>query len=134
MKEKWIEYISEKIPIGKYELLKVTQDIDGTVVMLESKENFLIIKFDFVDALRICDEGRRIRTYNDAEGIQVYRKDFCGTPLYQVHNSQFYEWLVEESVGFYDDFKHYAIITLNDIVDILTSSTPFIEVKKKVAE
>ena len=124
MHEQWKEYIPNTIPKGNYEVISVTQDSKGTIIVVQSDYHNITISFEFADALRICDEGRRIKTYNEAEGIQLYRKDFYGTPLYQVINSRFYDWLVQESAGFYTEFNHYAIVTLNDIVDIISSSPP----------
>ncbi len=124
MKEKWIEYLSDVIPSGKYEVIKILQDCNGTIINLDSKERQLIVKFNFVDALRICDEGRRIVTYNEIIDIQKYRENFYGNPLYEVKNSSFCEWLIFESSGFCVDVKHYVILTINHIIDIITSETP----------
>ena len=130
MQEQWSVYAEGTIPVGQYEVLEVLQNSEGTMIILESERNKVIIKFDFVDALRICDEGRRIKTYNVIEGIQEYRKDFLGIPLYLVKNSEFGKWIEEESAGFYIDSFHYAVITINEIVDIITSSSPEVVVSE----
>lgn len=124
MKERWICYGTGKMPTGVYEVIKVLQDCSGTEIVIESEEHRVVIKFGFVDALRVSDEGRRIRTYNEITEVQNYRKDFNGIPLYKVLNSEFYRWVVKESVGFYEDFTHYTIITKNDIIDVISSYPP----------
>ena len=128
MTEKFNEYNLEKIPKDKYELIRTVQDCEGTVIILEGYKYKLNIKFGFVDALRICDEGRRIKTYNEVKGIEEYRKDFNGIPIYTVSNSKFYKWIVDESIGFYTDCTHYVVITINDIVDIISSEPPSITI------
>lgn len=128
MKEKWTEYKSDKIPKGKYEVNQILQNEEGTIIELESELHTLTIMFEFTDAVRISDEGRRIRTYNGVSDIQPYRETFFGNPLYEVMNSEFCEWLIIESAGFYTDFKHYAIMTINDIVDIVSSVPPVIQI------
>jgi len=129
LKEQWIEYKPDEISADEYEVVKVLYDCNGTLVELEGNMYNLIIRFDYPDAVRICDEGRRIKTYNEAEGLQEYRKNFNGIPLYKVHHSEFYNWVVEESAGIDTDFVQYAIVTLNDIVDVISSSPPEIYVK-----
>lgn len=130
MREIWECYATEKIPIGKYEVIEIIQNSNGTEIDMESEEHKMIIKFEFADALRVSDEGRRIRTYNKIIEIQNYRKDFNGVPLYEAFNSEFYNWAKKESAGYYTDFRHYVIITMNDIVDIISSCSPEIIVSK----
>ncbi len=128
LKEKWEECFSDVIPRGKYEVVKISQDCNGTIIELASGNNLLTINFNFVDALRVCDEGRRIVTYNEIIDIQKYRENFYGNPLYQVENSEFFEWLSFESCGFCTDVQHYAIITINHIIDVITAEIPEIQI------
>lgn len=130
MKEKWICYDKVNIPMGLYEVVEIIQNSNGTKIELQSEDYKVIICFDFADSLRISDEGRRIKTYNEVIEIQEYRKDFVGIPLYKVINSEFCRWLREESAGFYTEFSHYVIITINDIVDIISRDEPEIMVHK----
>lgn len=88
----------------------------------------VIIVFEFADAIRVCDEGRRIKTYNECEGIQNYRKDFFGYPIYIVFNSSFNQWIVEESVGIYTNLSRYSIVTQNDLIDVISAKPPEIKV------
>ncbi len=124
-KEKWYAYSLDMLPNGRYEVVKILQDANGTFIKLESEEeNKIIIKFNFVDALRVCDEGRRIVTYNETLAIQKYRENFFGNPIYYVENSELCKWLSLESAGFCVDVKHYVIITINHMIDIVTSEAP----------
>lgn len=124
MIEKWKKYEENLLPDGQYEIIEVSQNMEGTTILLESESRKIIIKFGFVDALRACDEGRRIRTYNEVEELQSYRTNFVGSPLYLVEDSKFCKWISEESAGFCVDSLHYAVVTMNDIVDVLSSAPP----------
>lgn len=124
MVEKWKKYKENIIPEAQYEITEILQNAGGTSVTLESERKKIVIKFGFVDALRACDEGRRIKTYNDVDELQNYRGNFIGSPLYLVDDSLFCKWIVEESVGFYTDSLHYAVVTMNDIIDVLSSEPP----------
>lgn len=128
MKEKWIEYKESDTPKGIYEVTEVLQNAEGTKIQLESDTYRVIIIFEFADAIRICDEGRRIKTYNECEGIQNYRKDFFGNPIYRVYNSTFNQWIIEESVGIYTNLSHYSIVTQNDLIDVISAQPPEIKV------
>lgn len=128
MKEQWIEYKENDIPKGIYEVVQVLQDAEGTKIQLESNGCKVIIIFEFADAIRICDEGRRIKTYNECEEIQNYRKNFFGHPIYMVYHSEFSNWVIEESLGIYSNLNHYAIITQNDLIDVLSEQSPEIKI------
>ena len=78
----------------------------------------------------MSDEGRRIKTYQESEGLQTYRENFNGNPIYIVENSLFNKWMIEESAGIYTDSTHYAIVTMNDIVDVLSYQEPIINVER----
>ncbi len=127
--EKWMNYDGGKIPLGNYELIETIQNCDGTTIKLQSELHNIILKFEFVDSIRITDEGRRIKTYNEIPDIQKYRENFYGVPLYRVENSEYCKWLVQESAGIYTEFQHYVIITINDIVDVISDVPPKILVR-----
>ncbi|WP_429954937.1 hypothetical protein [Enterococcus sp. AZ192] len=126
MLEKWHEYNQSDVPIDNYEVSEVVQNSEGTVIKLIGEKNNMNITFGFVDSLRITDEGRRIRTYNEIESIQKYRENFIGNPLYKVEQSEYVEWIKKESAGFCEDVDHYVIITENDLIDILSTFPPTI--------
>lgn len=126
MLEKWHEYNQTDVPIDTYEVSEVIQNSEGTVIKLMGEKNNMDITFGFVDSLRITDEGRRIRTYNENESIQKYRENFIGNPLYKVEQSEYFEWIKKESAGFSTDLEHYAIITENDLIDVLSTFPPTI--------
>ena len=118
------------VPDDRYEVVSVVRDEDGTAILLGGERYSVKIYFGFVEVLCICDEGRRIESYNRIGDIQTYRKnDFFGCPLYKVGgDSGFMRWLNEESCGFSFQDGHYAVITLNDFIDIAAAFPPKIEI------
>lgn len=62
--------------------------------------------------------------------VTKMKEKWIGIPLYKVANSKYCQRLIGESVGFYTEFSHYAIITINDIVDIISTDEPQISVIK----
>lgn len=129
MNEIWGIYRDDIIPIDNYEVICVSQSCEGTKIALEGNKYNLEILFWTVDSLRATDEGRRLRTYNEVESIQDYRKDFIGIPLFIVDNSEFVDWIAKESAGICTDSIHYAIMTINDIIDIVAPFPPEITIK-----
>lgn len=127
MLERWYEYDDSNIPIDTYEVSEIVQNSEGTIIKLVGKENNIDVIFGFVDSLRITDEGRRIRTYNEVAGIQKYRENFVGNPIYKVEQSKYVEWIEKESAGFCGDVEHYVIITENDLIDIISTFPPAFE-------
>lgn len=129
MEEIWNVYRDDIIPVDNYEVISVSQSCEGTKIILEGNTYTLEIQFCSADLLRITDEGGRLRTYNEVESVQEYRKNFIGWPLFTVDNSEFLSWLIKESAGFYVHYIHYAIMTVNDVVDIATVFPPEITVR-----
>ncbi len=122
---------SEDIPNDRYEVSEVVQNSDGTKIVLEGLSHIVTVNFGFVEALCICDEGRRIESYHQIPELQAYRKaDFEGKPLYLAEGSDFLKWLMKESCGFAFDDLHFAIVTQNDFLDIAAPFPPKIEIKK----
>ena len=50
----------ENLPHDRYEVTEVLQNSNGTKIVLEGLSHIVTVNFGFVEALCICDEGRRI--------------------------------------------------------------------------
>ncbi|MTD38011.1 hypothetical protein GIX45_05055 [Erwinia sp. CPCC 100877] len=122
--EQWKEFDSEEIINDDYEVYEICRNEHGTIIKLTGLENELHLRFDFVDSLRFTDEGRRIVTYHEVKALQNYRTNFNGNPLFIVKDSEYINWLNIESAGFIGEVEHFAIVTRNDIVDIVASTPP----------
>ena len=79
------------------------------------------VLFDAAIAYQIVDESFRQQTFdlhNEREGCFFF-----------VENSQWLVRLNQESYGAYEDtnFKHYCIITLNEVIDVISEFVPEFE-------
>lgn len=130
MKEKWSRYKINEIPKGKYELFKIEQNWNGTFIILDDEINKITISFESsVLAMRSCDEGDRWRTIGEVLG-ENGGDFFVGNPLYIVNDSEFSSWYNKETFEANRDYTHYAIVTQNDVIDILSMVEPDIKVEK----
>lgn len=128
MQEKWKNVNLKKELFDSYEILEITQNMDGTIIKLLGDKHNLDIHFNFVDSICMTDEGRRIETYNSMEELQAYREEFYGNPIYENSESKYIDWLKKESLGFVGEIIHYMIVTRDDMIDIISSFPPQITV------
>ena len=90
----------------------------------------LFITFErSIEACRVTDEGDRFVKLLYL--IDTYGRDFfVKWPFFKVTNSEYLEWLSQESGGIFDQksMEHFALITQDSIIDIATSYEPKIEI------
>jgi len=115
-------------PIGdiptKLYLDGLYDDWEGFRIILSHYETGRMLRISFDPALsyRNTDEGDLLKTEAVAEGLFKW-------PLYTVENSRFLEWFHKESYEIRKDDNplHYAIVTPNDFVDIISAFPPIVE-------
>jgi hypothetical protein len=101
----------------------VYDDYEGFRVLIraaEGAERVYKIKFETYLGYRNIDESNR---YRSLELFPCNSNEWC---LFKTYNSDFINWIKNESGGKYDDDQiiHFAILTQNDILDILTLKEP----------
>jgi hypothetical protein len=80
---------------------------------------------------RNADEGDRYRTIVFLS--ENYGDDFyTECPFFKVKYSSYIEWFRQESYSAYNDVDHYAFITPNDIVDVLSTDAPKVSVIESI--
>ena len=136
MHEEFVKMEYASIPNGRYEISEIVQNIKGVLIDLDDEINRVSIFFEnTVLALRVCDEGDRLRTI---QGVLANKGDsfFVGWPIYIVKNSEFSKWFENETfeIRKQESFKHFAIVTPNDVVDILSNHEPKIQVSKLLVD
>ena len=124
IKEKYMKWEPiEDIPDKLY-LDGLYHDWEGFRLLLSDYETGRMLRITFDPALsyRNTDEGDLLKTEEVAEGIFAW-------PLYIVENSRFLEWFHKESyeIRKKDNPLHYAIITPNDIIDVISAFLPTVE-------
>ena len=83
------------------------------------------IRFESHLGYRNFDESERLKL------ISLFPSSSNGWSLFKTENSSFIDWIVEESYEAHvtrDEITHYFVVTPNDIVEILTTEEPIIEI------
>lgn len=112
---------------GKASYAKIIDNEQGLQIDLVF-DNSTQIQFLFetsVLSYNVCDEGRRLKTLDFL--TNQYGPEFItGSPVYMVENSEYLNWFHMECYNIFSDHPiyHYVFLTLNDIVDVLTTYAP----------
>ncbi|WP_241576496.1 hypothetical protein [Rosenbergiella collisarenosi] len=79
------------------------------------------ISFDWFHTFRVVDEGDVIKMLNKFNGEMILG-------IYTLVDSEYLEWFHEQSVGIHLDgnITHYMVVTVNDVIEILSSEKPVI--------
>lgn len=85
------------------------------------RNNIIIFLFDNHLAYRKLDEGDALVALT-----QLRATAQLGLLLYEVRNSDFIEWFVAQGYGIRaaDDLRHFSIVTLNDVIDVIAFDPP----------
>ncbi|EDT4881533.1 hypothetical protein B6B03_004688, partial [Salmonella enterica subsp. enterica serovar Berta] len=72
-------------------------------------------------SFRVTDEGDLLKMLGEQKG-----KMRVG--IYKVEDSSYLEWFNDQSFNIHEKEKiiHYLIVTVNDIIDVLSSESPVI--------
>lgn len=134
--EKWIDRFQGKIPHCGYEYLVDIKsgDTDGLKIMLEHiKENeFIDINFSSTRSVRITDEGLYLTDMFDSKEIDKFKKDGFESVIYEIKDGEYGNFINKTSAGLagMTDLKHYIIITLNYVIEVINGTDPKIKILK----
>lgn len=118
--EKWTpREVENSSEIFSLETLQYDQDGLDLILTSDDLTTKLIAHFDEHLCFRVIDEGDFLRTQNQIKTIS-------GWTFFKVKQSSFLRWFHEESYNIRksDDIIHYAFVTPDDIVDILSLAPP----------
>ena len=105
---------------------RISDDQDGLTIRLNLGKNEPVVrvKFDPYVAYRNTNESFRANT--------VTASGPFSQSCYVVKNSHWISWFEKESLGYYVDSEivHYALLTCEDWVEILSEFPPSIEIVK----
>lgn len=133
--EKWVDRFSGVIPHNAYDYfvnIKSGEE-DGLVIELEytkdDKER-IIIDFSSTKAMRVAEEGMYLTGIFRDEEIGKYKESEFESVIYEIKDGEFGNLIKDTSAGLYDYFnmKHYIIITLNFVIEVINGSDPEITV------
>lgn len=131
--EYWEEINKGVIPIGKYQTMVKNGEETGLLIQLESNEFIVNINFGVVSAFRMLDEGIVMEGLFEENEILKYKKTNFSNAIYKIRGGDFENQIKSISNDLYDTFglKHYIIITMNYLLEIISEWEPNIKVLKK---
>ncbi len=129
----WEEIYIGIIPIAKYQTIVKNGEGSGLFIKLESNEYIANIDFGIVSAFRMLDEGIVLEELFDESEISKYKKNNFSNTIYKIENGEFGRFIKKISNELYDylDLKHYIIVTMNFVIEIISEWEPSIEILKK---
>lgn len=130
--EIWKEVFKNKIPKGQYEVLLESGEKTGLIINLSSKSYKILIDFGIVLGVRVLDEGIILNDSSNFEQVQSLKKHGFDNIIYEVINGEFQGFIKQIGGNLCDylELKHYIIITINYVIEIVTQWKPDIEVMK----
>lgn len=128
--EKWIEICKGLIPIGQYTVEMENGEGNGLVIKLENKNNLVVIDFGAISAVRMLDEGIILQGLFDDSELKKYKVNGFANTIYKIENGDFGNSIKKMSGDMYDALKlgHYLVITLNYVIEIISSWEPEIDI------
>ena len=126
----WRKVFEGQIPKENYEMLLQNGEKSGLVITLSSTKYNVFINFGMVSAVRILDEGIALNALFDDEQIKDYRKVQFDNTIYQIIDGEFDGFVRKIGGELYDylNLKHYIVISLNFIIEIITEWEPDIKI------
>lgn len=93
----------------------------------------VIINFGAVSAIRMLDEGITLNGLFNDEQIQDFRNKEFDNVIYQIIDGEFDDFVgkISGELCDYLNLKHYVVISLNFIVEIITEWEPDIHIIEK---
>lgn len=130
--QKWIP--KQDMPTVLYNE-SLVDDKNGFILTFEDEPNKkkLIVTFDGrVLSYRNTDEGSllvMLKFLDEHYGVEFYGQ----WSLFEVKNSEYIKWFLHQSSGIYtkEEVKHYVFLTPFDVIEVLTTKTPGVEILEK---
>ena len=106
---------------------------NGLIITLLSVKYDVIINFGAVSAIRMLDEGITLNGLFNNEQIQDFRNKGFDNVIYQIIDGEFDDFVgkISGELCDYLNLKHYVVISLNFIVEIITEWEPDIHIIEK---
>lgn len=117
---------------GNYYVSTFSYEDDGFKIVLEQEDANQIVEILFpyeISAVRIVDEGLRMRLYHDLS--VKYGDDFyIKWAFFIVEQSEYLKWLAVQSYEISDhcELKHFVIKALDCLLDVVTRREPEIKI------
>lgn len=96
-------------------------DLESLSLTLSKPDESFTLSFEWVYSFRVTGEGDLLKMQEHFDGQMT-------TGLYKVENSSYLKWFHEQSENIHDDvIEHYLIVTIDDVIEVITSAEPSIQ-------
>jgi len=131
--EKWEEVYKGSVPDEEYRVLVQNGEEFGLSIKLEGSKHTVDIFFGAGASVRMLEEGVISPDLFKGDDFINYKNDKFSNIIYKVDNGKFGNLAKIASEDLYEflEIKHYVVITMNYVIDIITEWEPEIEVKEK---
>lgn len=128
--ERWKKVFLDVIPHDDYDVALQNGEEKGLIITLMSRKRTVELNFGMVSAIRMLDEGMIINDYFDEKISSEYEKEKFANTIYEISNGEFDDFIKKVSGDLYEyyNLKHYIIITLNFVIEIITAYEPVITI------
>jgi hypothetical protein len=111
------------------DLLRLSDEGRCLTLLLSANGSKFSLSFDSHLFYSKADEGDSLRLL-----AQMKRDGCLGSTLIQVKNSALISWFVTQSyeVRRESELSHYVVLTQNDVVNIICTEPPIVEVGRRV--
>nr|WP_284183140.1 hypothetical protein [Providencia rettgeri] len=101
-------------------------DLESLSLTLSKPDESFTLSFEWVYSFRVTGEGDLLKMQEHFDGQMT-------TGLYKVENSSYLKWFHEQSENIHDDvIEHYLIVTIDDVIEVITSAEPSIQTMWKL--
>ncbi|MBC1627397.1 hypothetical protein HB952_05985 [Listeria welshimeri] len=134
--EIWKDTFIKQIPKDEYTIDLNNGEEEGLKIVLNGENDCHKVLLDFgaVSSYRLLDEGIVLNEnlFNQDE-VEKYKKNNFQSTIYRIENGEFSKFINEISNDMFDvsGMKHFIIITLNYVIEVVSSFEPTIKILNK---
>ncbi|MBC1340064.1 hypothetical protein HB802_02065 [Listeria welshimeri] len=134
--EIWKDTFIKQIPKDEYTINLNNGEEEGLKIVLNGENDCHKVLLDFgaVSSYRLLDEGIVLNEnlFNQDE-VEKYKKDNFQSTIYRIENGEFSKFINDISNDMFDVYgmKHFIIITLNYVIEVVSSFEPTIKILNK---
>ncbi|MBC1454525.1 hypothetical protein HB791_11270 [Listeria welshimeri] len=134
--EIWKDTFIKQIPKDEYTIDLNNGEEEGLKIVLNGENDCHKVLLDFgaVSSYRLLDEGIVLNEnlFNQDE-VEKYKKNNFQSTIYRIENGEFSKFINDISNDMFDVYgmKHFIIITLNYVIEVVSSFEPTIKILNK---
>jgi hypothetical protein len=131
--EEWKIVYKNIIPKDDYQVWIQNSEEFGLIVKLGSEKYDINIFFGGGASIRMLEESMIPPNLFSLKEINIHKQGNFPNTIYEITKGSFGTLVREALVDLYDilDIKHYILITMNYVIEIITEYEPEIEVREK---